>query len=109
MFKHNKISRPLTNYDCPDINEHEESNICKFLQWEQECEYMVRDALCKTIQRVKSVTGVWGGHNPLVMRFMEYLVNQWMMQPSMDPIDAEICKHYEKWKLEYVIQWKGGS
>lgn len=64
---------------------------------------VIWDALGETIQWMKSVTGVWGRHHPFVVRFVKSFVDQWMMQTSMDPVDAHICKGDEEWELEVCI------
>ena len=45
----------------------------------------------------------WRRHDPLVMRFMQLLVDQRVVQAPVDPIDAEVGEEDEQGKLEEVI------
>ena len=60
---------------------------------------MIGHALRETVHGVKGMTGVRCGHDPLVMRFMQRLVNLRMVQASVYPVDAEVGKADEQGKL----------
>lgn len=64
---------------------------------------MVGHALCEAIQRVEGMACVGGRHDPFVMGFMESLVNLWVVQASVDPVDEEIGKDDEQGKLQIVV------
>lgn len=68
---------------------------------------MIRHTLSEPIQWMKSVARVRRGHDPLVMRFMQRLVYQRMMQSAMDPVDEEIGEADEEGELEDVVEGKG--
>ena len=67
---------------------------------------MVGHALREAIQRMESVACVWSRHDPFVMGFVENLVNLWVMQASVDPVDEEIGKDDKQGELHVVIQGK---
>lgn len=54
--------------------------------------HMIRHALRKPVQRMERVARKRGWHDPSMMWFMESLVNLWMMQAPVYPVDEEICK-----------------
>jgi len=64
---------------------------------------VVRDALGKTVDWVESVAGIGGRHNPLVVRLVEALVYQRVVQPAMDEVDEQIGKDEEQRELEEVV------
>jgi hypothetical protein len=89
--------------DGPDVDKHEEDDIGKFLQREDEREDMIWNGLGEAIDWVKGVRGVRGWHDPLVMRFVEVLVDQGVVQASMYPVDAKVGEADEEWKLQNVV------
>ena len=97
----------LTDEDSPKINEDEEGNICKFLQWEYEWEDVIWYTLRKAIHGVEGVASVRCWHDPFMMWFVQRPVNHGMMQSSVDPIDAQVRETYEQWKLQKVVKSKG--
>ena len=68
-----------TDHDGPDIDEDEESHVGKFLKREEEGEDMIGDALRKAVYRVERMAGEGSGHDPLVVRFVEVLVDAGMV------------------------------
>lgn len=87
----------------PDVDEHEEDNIGKFLQREQEREDVVRNGLGEAIDGVEGVRGVRRWHDPFVMWFVKMLVNQRVVQATMYPVDTKVGKADEEWKLQNVV------
>ena len=81
------LESQLTDQDCPDVDEGEQGDISELLKWEEEGEQMVGYALGKPVQWMKSVTCKGSWHDPFVMALMESLVDQRMMQASVDPVD----------------------
>ena len=67
---------------------------------------MVGYTLRETIHGVEGVAGVRCRHDPLVMRFMQRLVDLGMMQTPVDPVDAQIRKGNEQWELQEVVESK---
>ena len=65
---------------------------------------MVWEALRKAIQGVESVACKWCGHDPFVVRFVKFLVDHWVVQASVDPIDTEIGEQDEHGKLEKIVE-----
>jgi hypothetical protein len=56
---------------------------------------------------MESVTGVRRWHNPLVVRLVEMLVNQGVVQITVNPINAKVGKNQEQWKLRKVVPKTG--
>ena len=65
---------------------------------------MIRHTLRKPIKRMKGVARIWSRHDPFMMGFMQRLIDQRMVQSTMDPIDEEIREADEEWELENVVQ-----
>ena len=64
---------------------------------------MIGYALGETIDWMKGMARVGGGHYPFVVRFMQRLVHPGMMQASVDPIDEEVGEANEEGKLDDVV------
>ena len=88
MHSVNRRLETLTNENSPEVDEDEEGNICELLERKYEWEDVVWYTLREAIQGVEGVAGVRCGHNPLVMRFVQRLVNHGMMQSPVNPVDA---------------------
>src|ERR1700742_1758948 len=96
----------IVDEDGPDVDEHEESNVCKLLEGEEERENVVRRRLCESVEWVESMRCEWRRNNPFVMRLVQGLVHQRMMQAAVDPVDAEVGEEDEEWELEHVVPRK---
>lgn len=103
-----QVSDRLTNENGPDIDEHEECNVSKFLKWKDKREQMIRYTLGEPVHRVEGMTRVRRGHDPFVMRLVQGLVYLRMVQSSVDPVDAQISEADEQRKLKVVVESKGG-
>ena len=53
---------------------------------------------------MEGVTCKRGWHDPFMMRLMQPLVKNWMVQRSMYPVHEEVREGYEKRELEEVVQ-----
>ena len=84
----NRRLQTLTNEDSPEVDKDEEGNICELLERKNEWEDVVWYTLREAIHGVEGMAGVRCGHNPLVMRFVQRLVNHGMMQTPVNPVDA---------------------
>lgn len=82
----------LTNKDGPYVDENEKRNISKLLKRKDIGVHVIRHALRKPVQWMECVARKRGWDDPFVMWFMESLVNLWMMQAPVYPVDEEICK-----------------
>ena len=69
-----KKDHHLTNKDCPDVDEEEQSDICKLLKRKNKGENMVRRALGESVQWVESMASKWCRHDPFMMRLVQCLV-----------------------------------
>jgi hypothetical protein len=85
----------LTDEDGPDVNKCEEGNVRKFLQREDEWEDVVWNTLAVSIKGVESMAGERSRHDPFVMRLVQRLVYQWMMQSSVNQVDEAVGEHDE--------------
>jgi len=93
----------IVDEDGPYIYECEKEDVGKFLKGEDEREDVVRNRLSESINRVECVTSIGSGHDPFVVWFMEYLVDQWMMQTAVNEVDPEIGKDQEDRELRVVV------
>lgn len=64
------VRRGLTDEDCPDIDEDEESDVSEFLQREDEWEDMIRYALRESVYGMECMARIRRRHNPPVMRLV---------------------------------------
>lgn len=93
----------IVNHDGPYVDEDEQDHVCKLLQWEDEWKYVIRKRLRVTVHRMKGMRRVWSWHDPLMMRFVDMLVESRMVFGPVDPVDKEIGKGNEKWELEVIV------
>lgn len=96
----------FTNEDSPEVDEGEEGNIGELLERKDEWKDVVWYTLSEAIHGVEGVAGVRCRHNPLVMWFVQRLVNLGMMQTPMDPVDEQIGEGNEQWKLKKIVKSK---
>ena len=48
----------------------------------------------------------WSRHDPLVVWLVEGLVHSWVVQATMNPINAKVREQDEERKLDEVVQWE---
>jgi len=77
------------------------------LQGKDEGEHVVRNTLGPAIDGVESVRSEGARHNPLVVRLVQSLVNQRVVQPAVDPVDEEIGERDEQWELQDTVVREG--
>ena len=65
---------------------------------------MIRHTLREPIKWMKGMARVWSRHDPFMMRFMQRLIDQRMVQSTMDPINEEVREEDEKRELKNVVQ-----
>ena len=65
----------IMDENCPEVDEDEESNICKLLKRKEEREQMVWNRLSESNTRVEGMRGERSRHDPFVVRFVESLVD----------------------------------
>ena len=65
---------------------------------------MIRYALRKSVHWMESMAGVWGRHDPFMMRLMQGLIDTRVVQPSVYPVDEEVGKEDEEGELEDVVK-----
>lgn len=98
---------PIVNQDGPEIDKQERSDEKKLVHREEHRVYMVRKRLREPIQRVEGVARVRAGHDPSVMRLVETLVDNRMVQTPVDPVDQKIGEHDEEGHLHPVVPASG--
>ena len=64
---------------------------------------MVRKRLRVTVQRVECVGCERRGHDPLVVRLVKSLVDSFVVETTVNPVDAEIGKGNEEGELEQDV------
>lgn len=93
----------IVDHDSPDVDKGEEGDIGELLEREQERKDVVGQRLGKSIKRVEGVAGVRRGHDPLVVGLVEVLVDLGVVQPAVDPVDAEVGEDNEEGELDDVV------
>lgn len=107
---HHRVIRnefAIVDQNGPNIDKHKERNISQLLKREQEREGVVGDGLSKSIKRVEGMRGKRRGHDPFVVRLVQALVDERVMQPAVDPVDAEVGEHDEEGELQPVVEGEG--
>lgn len=87
----------VMNKDTPEVHKHKKTEIKPSVQREEEDEQMIRHRLQVTIEGMKCVGGEGSWNEPLVMWLVDILVDQWMVQGAMYPINAVVSEDQEKW------------
>lgn len=93
----------VVDEDGPEVHKDEQGDVGQLLQREHEGEDVVGEALREAVERVEGVAREGSGHDPLVVRLVEVLVDAREMQPAVDPVDAEVGEEDEEWELRPVI------
>ena len=96
----------VVNEDGPEVDEAEQEDVGQFLQREEEGEDVVGHTLRPAVERVESVRSEGGGHDPLVVRLVEGLVDAGVVQAAVDPVDEEIGEADEEWELDEAVEWE---
>ncbi|KAM3073416.1 hypothetical protein ACMFMF_006622 [Clarireedia jacksonii] len=97
----------VVDEDGPDLYEGEEAQVGEFLKGEDEGEDVVGERLQEAVDGVECDGGVGSGHNPFVVRLMEGLVDERMVQPPVDEVDPKIGEDEEEWELKVVVPGAG--
>lgn len=97
----NKLA--VVDHNGPDVDEHEEANICDLLEWEDEWEDVVWNRLRKAIEWVEGVRCEWRWHNPFVVWLVESLVDQRVVQTAVDQVDEAVGEKQEERELHNVV------
>jgi hypothetical protein len=90
-----EIESAITYKYTPEINCDEQAKIEIAMHREDKHKEVVRDGLRVAVDGVECMRGEGCGDYPFVVRFMDMLVHEWNMQPSMNPVDAVVCEHKE--------------
>lgn len=66
------------------------------MEWEDKREDVVRYALREAINGMESVAGKRGWHYPLVVRFVNGLIDSLVVQAAVDEVDPKVGEHQEQ-------------
>lgn len=69
---------------------------------------MVGNTLAPAIQRVERIAGVRSRNDPFVVRLVQALIDERMVQSTMDPVDTEIRERDEQRILEVIVERERG-
>ena len=80
----------------PGVDKQKHGKIQIFLHGKQENENVVRHGLQVAIEWVEGMTGERRGYYPSMVRLVDTSVQQWMVQPTMDPVDTHVSEEQEQ-------------
>lgn len=95
------------DHNRPEVDENEQADVDVLLKREQEREQVVRNRLRESVKRVEGVAGERSGHDPLVVRLVKVLVDPWVVQTAVNPVDAEVGEADEHGHLGVVVPHAG--
>lgn len=93
----------IMDHDGPDLDEGEERDVGELLQREDEGEEVVGHALAVAVERVEGVAGERRRHDPFVVRLVQALVEDRVVQGAVDPVDAEVGEEDEQRELQPAV------
>jgi len=79
----------------PNVHGNEQSKMKMFLNGEDVGEDVVGERLEVAVEWVESVCGEGGGYDPLVVWLVDVFVEERVVFPSMNPVDAVISEEKE--------------
>lgn len=94
----------IVDHNRPDVDEAEQHNVRVLVQREEEGEDVVRQTLRVTVQWMECVGREWRGHDPLVMRLVESLVQVLGMQRPVYEVDEGVGEHQKQGKLRKEVE-----
>ena len=94
----------IVDQDGPEVDETEEENICELLEREDKREQVVRHTLRPAIKRVERMRCKGTRHDPLVVRLVQSLIDQGVVQASVNPVNAEIGERDEQRELNEAVK-----
>lgn len=68
---------------------------------------MIGHTLAEPIQWMKRIASIWRRHDPSVMGLVQSLINQRMMQSTVNPVNREIGEEHEEAELCVVVPSAG--
>lgn len=90
----------IMDQDTPKVDEDKQANAGHAVKREDKGEDVVGQRLRIPIQGMESMTGPRCGHQPLVVRLVDVLVQPWVVFDSVDPVDEEVGENKEHWDRE---------
>lgn len=98
----------IVDHDRPDVDKGEEGDVREFLEREKEGEDVVGEGLREAVYGVEGMRCVGSWHYPFVVRFVEGLVELWVVQAPVDPVDEEVGEDNKEGELQIVVCGKRG-
>ena len=80
----------IVNEHRPNVHPDEQREVQVFLYREEVGEDVVGEGLDVSVDRVESICGERGGDDPLVVRFVDVLVDERVVSQPVDPVNAVI-------------------
>lgn len=97
----------VVDHDGPEVDKDEEEDVGHLLQREDEGEDVIRDGLGEAVDGVEGMAGVGRGHDPLVVRLVQALVDGGVVEAAVNPVDEEVGEDEEERELEEVVPQAG--
>ena len=94
---------PIVNENGPEVDKDKQEDIGQFLQRKDERKDVVWYALGPAVQWVEGMGGKRTRHDPLVMWFVQSLVDERVVQTTVNPVDEEISKTDKERKLQNAV------
>lgn len=85
----------IVNGDGPYVNKHIKAQVEYLVQRKEERVNVVGESLKEAVDGVESVAGKGSRDLPDVVRFMEMLIDQFVMQETVNPVDAHVGEKEE--------------
>lgn len=98
----------IMDEDCPQIDEDEEGDVSKLLEWEDKWKDVIGKGLRKAVQGMKGMRGKGRRHDPSMMWLVQTLVDGRKVETTMDPIYEEVGKKDEEGILQVAVPGKRG-
>src|ERR1700760_4749961 len=86
----------IVDQDGPEVDEDEQGYVSPLLHWEEERKDVIRHALREAVNWVEGVRRKRRGQDPFVMGLVQSLVNERVVQATVNPVDPEVGEGNEK-------------
>ncbi|GMF09833.1 unnamed protein product [Phytophthora lilii] len=86
---------PVVDADRPEVDGDEQREEEATVDGEEHDVEVVGQALDVAVDRVEGVRGERRADNPLVVRLVQRRVDEWVVQPAVEPVDQHVGEHDE--------------
>lgn len=97
----------VVDHDGPEVDEDKQRHGRVLVQREQDRVQVVGERLREPIDGVEGMRGEGGRHDPLVVRLVQVLVDQGVMQAAVDQVDQGVGEDEEARELQELIPHAG--